>query len=267
MKKTILLSAFLCIVTVSLSQIKSLRTNVYSISLKQVDTLFYQEYPATAASALSARRDNFNVVSNPNAATMLFSIPLSSDSSPPGTFRKPRSAPFSCLIYQPNLQKMKANHYTLILIVILFAGVLTQCSKKQEEDPHNHSLLNKSIDQIRKEIAGKWQFKRTHSEGCGILGCWSKDTTYASNTGDYVYFLTNDTIRLTGYTGFPVKIYEKATVAKVKTFSGPNGFPYNVDSAFRFSMSNGLYDWTMAEIKNDSLVLVDGVSIHYLFKQ
>ena len=162
---------------------------------------------------------------------------------------------------------MKASHYTLILAAILFTGFFTQCRKDPQEDPHNHSLLNKPIDQIRKEIAGKWQFKRTHSEGCGILGCWSKDTAYANNTGDYVYFLANDTIRLTGYMGSPVKIYEKATVAKVKVFSGANGFPYNVDSAYRFSMSNGLYEWTMAEIKNDSLVLVDGVSIHYLLKQ
>jgi len=153
--------------------------------------------------------------------------------------------------------------YLLLPIMILVAFVYASCKKNPIEDPHNHSLLDKTIDQIRNEIAGKWQIKRTHTEGCGITGCWNWDTTYANNNGDYVYFLPNDTIKQTAYSGFPIKIYEKAQIMKTKVYYGTNGFPYNVDSAYRFVMANGLY-WTMAEIKNDSLLIVDGLYSHYL---
>jgi len=161
---------------------------------------------------------------------------------------------------------MKARYF-FFFIMIPAVFMYQSCQKNTIEDLHNHSLLNKTLDQIRSEIAGEWQIKRTHSEGCGIVGCWSWDTTYANNNGDYVYFLPNDTVKQTGYSGFPVKIYEKAQIIKTKVYYGTNGFPYNVDSAYRFIMANGVYTWTMGEIKNDSLVLVDGLWIHYLFRR
>src|SRR5215203_5549577 len=152
--------------------------------------------------------------------------------------------------------------YLLFLIIILGAFVYGSCKKDTIEDPHSHSLLNKTIDQIRSEIAGKWQIKRTHSEGCGFIGCWNWDTTYANSTGDFVYFLPNDTIKQTSYSGFPINIYEKAQIMKTKVYYGTNGFPYNVDSAYRLVRANGL-TWTMAEIKNDSLGIVDVLYVHY----
>ena len=159
----------------------------------------------------------------------------------------------------------------MIFISVAMAAVFAQCKKTDTpavEDPHNHSLLNKTLPQIQAEIAGKWQIKRTHFYVCGIAGCNTSDTTYNNNNGDLVSFLTNDTVKQTGYTGIPIKIYEKAQIAKVKVFyGGYNGFPYNVDSAFQFSMSNGFYVWAMAEIKNDSLLLVDGPYSHYLLRK
>lgn len=43
------------------------------------------------------------------------------------------------------------------IIALAFAF---SCGKdKVTEDPHNYSLLNKSLDEVRAEIAGKWAFK------------------------------------------------------------------------------------------------------------
>jgi hypothetical protein len=156
--------------------------------------------------------------------------------------------------------------YLLFLIMILVAFVYGSCKKDPIEDPHNHSLLNKTVDQIRSEIAGKWQIKRTHSEGCGFIGCWNWDTTYANSTGDFIYFLVNDTVKRTGYTGFPIKVYEKAEIKKEKNYSPvSNGYLRSVDSIyiFRFSVYT-LYVLTMLEIKNDTLVMDDGWGVNYL---
>jgi hypothetical protein len=51
--------------------------------------------------------------------------------------------------------------------MILVAFVYASCKKNPIEDPHNHSLLDKTIDQIRNEIAGKWQNK-THTIPKGV---------------------------------------------------------------------------------------------------
>src|SRR5688500_10774444 len=112
---------------------------------------------------------------------------------------------------------MKARYF-FFFIMIPAVFMYQICQKKTIEDLHNYSLLNKTLDQIRSEMAGEWQIKRTHREGCCSVGCWSWDTTYANNNGDYVYFLPNDTVKQTGYSGFPVKIYEKAQIIKTKVY-------------------------------------------------
>jgi hypothetical protein len=162
---------------------------------------------------------------------------------------------------------MKLKH--VIAVIALFSLlVIAACKKSSGEDPHNHSLLDKSLDDIRSEIAGKWQMQRSHFYVCGFAGCNTSDTTYQNNTGDLVYFLTNDTVKQIGYTGYPTYIYEKATVSKIKVYyNAYNGFPVNVDSAYNYSMSNGYYQWIMLQIKNDSLVIYDAPWTYYLTRK
>jgi hypothetical protein len=155
----------------------------------------------------------------------------------------------------------------IFLFAMVATSIFTQCKKERIENPHNHSLLNKSLNEIRRKIAGKWQIKRSHTEGCGIVApCWNWDTVYANNTGDYVYFLTNDTVKRTGYTGYPIKIYEKAEIKKEKNYTPVyNGYSLSVDSIyiFRFAPTT-LYVLTMLEVQNDTLVMDDGWGVNYL---
>jgi hypothetical protein len=158
---------------------------------------------------------------------------------------------------------MKLKYF--IPVFAFFALLIVASCKKSSsgEDPHNHSLLDKSLDDIRAEIAGKWQIQRTHSYVCGIIApCENKDTFYINNTGDLVYFLTNDTVKQTGSTGSPIKIYEKATITKVFTYGTST-----VDSVYNFQMANGLYIWAMDQIKNDTLVIDAGIYTHYLTRK
>lgn len=162
---------------------------------------------------------------------------------------------------------MKTTSLTLSIAAYIF--ILLSCSKATIEDPHNHSLLNKSLDKIRAEIAGSWQMKRIHTEYCGIIApCVNKDTFYLNNDGDIISFLAYDTVKQVGRNGYPVKIYEKASVYKEKvTYGGYNGFPTNIDSVYKFDMSNGYYQWVMWNIKNDSLVIFSGANTYYLLRK
>jgi hypothetical protein len=159
--------------------------------------------------------------------------------------------------------------YQFYALAILSIGLM-ECRKQPLENPHYHSLLKKSPDEIRKEISGKWQIKRSHLEGCGIIApCWKKDTFYTNNTGDFFYFLSNDTVRRTNYSGNVVKIYEKAEVKKEKNFTSvSNGYSISDDSiyVFRFNPTTP-YALIMLEIKNDTLVMDDGWALNYLTRQ
>lgn len=163
---------------------------------------------------------------------------------------------------------MKIKAFAGLLVFILVVALFTACKKSHYEDPHNHSLLYKTLPEIQAEIAGNWQIKRTHFYVCGIAGCDTWDTTYTHNDGDLVSFLPGDTVKRTGYSGFPVYLYEKANITKTKVhYGGYNGFPVNVDSVFIYEMDNGYQIYIMSEIKNDSLVILDGVNTHYLIRK
>ncbi len=163
---------------------------------------------------------------------------------------------------------MKTIRLLFLLSGIAVISIFGQCNKNDMEDPHNHSLLNKTLAQIQAEIAGRWQIKRTHYYICGVAGCDTWDTTYNNNGGDLISFLTNDTVKQVGYTGVPIKLYEKANISKVKVYYGSyNGFPVNVDSAYKYEMANGYYTYFMQEIKNDSLVIFAGRNTHYLSRK
>jgi hypothetical protein len=153
---------------------------------------------------------------------------------------------------------MNAKYIVALLVLVVS---LTQCKKSptEVEDPSNHSLLNKSINQIRAEIAGTWKLKRSYYEICGILGCTSKDTTYRNNDGDLFYFLANDTVKRTGYNGSPIKVYQKANILRKKYYGT---FP--VDSIYTYELSGGASEWLMVEVKNDTLIVEDVVYTYYL---
>ena len=152
-----------------------------------------------------------------------------------------------------------------IIIISLLTCLFFQCKKTENlsvEDPHNHSLLKKSLAEIQAEIAGRWQIKRTRFYVCGVAGCDTNDTSFIKNDGDLVSFLSNDTVSQTGFGGFPIKIYEKAMITKVSTRG-----TLPVDSVYNYIMANGYYSWAIAEIKNDSLVIFAGVDTHYLTRK
>ena len=138
--------------------------------------------------------------------------------------------------------------------MIFIAFVYASCKKDTIEDPHNHSLLNKTIDQIRSEISGKWQFKR----GCGygISGYVCNDN-WPQN--DFVYFLSADTVKREF--GGNIILYSKATVTRYKSSQ------YQ-DSVYLFDI-NFLHQWVMHEIKNDTLVMDEpgSQSTYYLIRQ
>lgn len=159
---------------------------------------------------------------------------------------------------------MKTKHIIIALLTLSLFGYWS-CKKNEAtlvEDPHNHSLLNKTLPQLKAEIAGTWQMKRSHYEVCGILGCTVRDTTFLNNGGDLIYFLANDTVKRTGYMGTPFKIYQKAIVQRKKYYGT---FP--VDSIYTYEMFGGSTEWLMIEIKNDSLVIGDIVYTYYLTRR
>lgn len=155
----------------------------------------------------------------------------------------------------------------LKLILLLFVSIIILqlgCGKDEvTEDPHNHSLLNKSIDQIRAEIAGKWQLQRYSTTICGVAGCNTDEYSYPSGTGDIIFFRTNDTVQKVKYDYSLTYIYEKASVQKVRNWI----FPTPPDSLYSFSMQSGYLQWLMKEIKNDTLLLSDYPYLYYLTRK
>ena len=83
---------------------------------------------------------------------------------------------------------MKLNALFVFFLLINFFSF---CKKDSvPEDPHNHTLSGKNLDQIRLEIAGKWQVRRELSNGVASL----IETDIPSGKGDLYQFLFNDTV-------------------------------------------------------------------------
>lgn len=146
----------------------------------------------------------------------------------------------------------------ILLNLLLLVCVFISCKKEKREDPHNHSLLNKTIDQIRTELAGRWQLKRTHAEVCGVAGCVTYDTTFANNSGDYFYFLPNDTVKQTGVSGYPIKVWDKAQIQQQQVTSPRQGLL----TVYLFNGGNA--QWEISAVKNDTLVIGSFIYLHYL---
>jgi len=138
---------------------------------------------------------------------------------------------------------MKINSF--LGLFFCFSILISASCKKDNitEDPHNHSLRKKSIDQIRYEISGKWKIHYDSSNGfAGLV-----KTIHAN---DIVYFLINDTIKRK--INNSIVLYEKASINK--------RYSYNIynDSIYAFDFYSGQYSWVMDRIKNDTLIVDDG---------
>jgi hypothetical protein len=144
---------------------------------------------------------------------------------------------------------------TKLLIFLLPVAVLfiyPSCHKNSsDEDPHNHSLRKKSLDEIHATIAGTWQIKRAC--GCGFVGCFCNNWPDI----DYVSFLPDDTVKrvANGITA----MYEKAVITREYIYA------YN-DTGYLFSKGGGFQLWAMDQIKNDSLLISDDPNTYYLAK-
>ena len=133
----------------------------------------------------------------------------------------------------------------LLPITALF--IYASCNKEKGEDPHNHSLLNKSLSEIRNKIAGTWKFQYDSSNG--IAGP-QRGPYYTDNS--YLNFLPKDSIRWT-INGNAI-INDTIIITKGYSFS----YPFDV---YIFSFNSGIgfqYSWTMDQIRNDTLVIEDG---------
>jgi hypothetical protein len=166
---------------------------------------------------------------------------------------------------------MKKN--ILIGFTLLVSLLWVSCKKCRTsdsgEDPHNHDLLKKPLDQIKAEIVGRWQVKRTHYFSNGGLGYTIRDSVYNNNTGDLISFLANDTVRQTDYIPLYTKIYEKAVILKEPAGYGTyNGFPWDVDSVYKYTFPTFTFSsFSMVEIKNDTLVTYGSLTTFYLTRK
>lgn len=137
---------------------------------------------------------------------------------------------------------------TALCIILLSAAGLfisASCNKNKEEDPHNHSLLNKSIDEIRAEIAGTWKVQYDSSNG--IAG--PMKNTPPIGTNEFISFLSYDTIKWI-YNG-STYVFDKMLITKRFSHSYSREVYVSV-------FDSGAYFWTMDQIRNDTLVIEAG---------
>jgi hypothetical protein len=144
---------------------------------------------------------------------------------------------------------------TLIILAAAFLFLVCSCRKnKTAEDPHNHSLLGKSVNEIRASTAGKWQLQRSTVFICPLLPpCFEDAKSYPQGTGDLIYFLQGDSIKRTKFDGTVVHFNEKASLKKVLNPLTPA----NPDSVFAFCIQSASTNlsWVIKELKNDTLVI------------
>lgn len=147
---------------------------------------------------------------------------------------------------------------TKLAVVSFFIGAIfinASCHKDTGEAPHNHSLLKKSLSEIKAEIAGRWKIK--YGITCGFAGCLPSYPVPGQEL--IVNFLPLDTVKQTNYNEQTIYIYEKASISKQYSYR------YN-DSVYTYSLQGGFYLWTMQEIKNDTLVITEDLQTAYLVR-
>jgi hypothetical protein len=146
--------------------------------------------------------------------------------------------------------KIKYPYLALFLFTLL---IYSACKKDKPtpiiEDPSNHSLLKKSIDEIRAEISGKWQVQYTYTYG--ITGI--QRYTPPLGQGNLFFFLANDTVKQSSFDLNLIFLYDKASIVKT------SGNAYNGEPVYNYNFTNPINRFLiMQEIKNDTLIIDAG---------
>ena len=148
-------------------------------------------------------------------------------------------------------------NFRLIILLVLLPTLFMygSCNKTSYEDPHNHSLINKSLAEIRSEISGDWYV--VLNTVCGFTGCQS--VSIPTDLAPVWSFLTNDTLRQTAHSRTPIYYYEKAD-SIVKKYDG-----YSSQQAWTFYFpSQGI---VFQKIQNDTLIAYNGYGQVSLIKK
>ncbi len=136
--------------------------------------------------------------------------------------------------------------------LLLCSSFFISCKKnKPIETEKIIDLKKKTLNEIRAAIAGTWEIKKYSLDG--LIAVY--DQPYPP--GDFISFLTNDTVKR--ITNGNLVIYEKAQIAKEYSY-------VLRDSVFSYRMNSLLGVWEMSQIKNDTLVMLDGVYTYKLLK-
>ena len=150
---------------------------------------------------------------------------------------------------------MKMKTYKRMLFTVALVSIFAQCKKNDSpavEDPHNHSLLNKSLPEIKSEIAGHWVEKYTFL--CGIIG----SCIHPAQPNSYIDFIPVDTLkRIQNGVIFE---YGKMYIHKEANVNWGYG---GSDSVYVFKLQGSPYAYVMQEIRNDTLVINgDGIKFY-----
>lgn len=143
------------------------------------------------------------------------------------------------------------------LILFFFLFCFFSCKKSNptnQIDPHNKSLSNIELPELKSILSGTWLLKRDYN--CGIAGC--NTTIYSSGQEDIFYFLPQDSVKRTRTDG-TIRVFDKAIISKTQ----PDNFWF-------YSMNGGITNWAFMSIKNDTLIAeIDGGggSQSYLIKK
>jgi hypothetical protein len=138
---------------------------------------------------------------------------------------------------------MKIKFFFIILSVLaLFIYLSCTKDKTQQEDPHNHSLLNVSLEKIKTTLYGNWLLKK--SRICGFAGCTNQ--IFPNGQEDIFKFLPNDSVQRIKADG-QILVNTKAVITKER-HAGTS------DSIWVYEMYGGAIAWGFLEIKNDTLI-------------
>lgn len=143
----------------------------------------------------------------------------------------------------------------LILFFAIAILVVAGCKDKPETiDPHNRTLVNIPLTDLKNILAGNWLLKK--EKICGFAPCY--DTIYSIGQEDIFSFLPADSVKRIKADG-TILVYDKAIISKS-----------SLDSSWIYTMAGGLRNWKFSFLKNDTLVAAIDYSqgsISYLVKK
>lgn len=131
--------------------------------------------------------------------------------------------------------------YFLYALALMALFVYASCKKSNDSkiDPHNRTLVNIPLDELKSILAGNWLLKKDID--CGVAGCFT--TTYAAGQEDIFSFLAQDSVKLVKANS-TILVYDKAIISKT-----------SLDNTWLYQMYGGLVAWEFQKIKNDTLIL------------